>query len=101
MGVCPSLRPCVLISLTSSQVQLLNMEHNPDIMLLAARAMTFMADALPASCSIIMRHGAVPIFCARLLTIEYIDLAEQSLQVRDRLMQSPSPLWMTDDLSCA
>ena len=58
------------------------MEHNPDIMLLAARAMTFMADALPASCSIIVRHGAVPIFCARLLTIEYIDLAEQSLQVR-------------------
>ena len=66
-----------------AQVGLLNAEHNPDMMLLAARALTFMADAMPASCSAIARHGAVPIFCARLLTIEYIDLAEQSLQVCD------------------
>ncbi len=51
-------------------------------MLLAARALTFLADVLPSSCSSIVRHGAVPAFCARLLTIEYIDLAEQSLQVR-------------------
>lgn len=50
-------------------------------MLLAARAITFLADVLPSSCSSIVRHGAVPAFCARLLTIEYIDLAEQSLQV--------------------
>ena len=63
------------------QVQQLNAEHNPDIMLLAARALTFMADVMPASCSAIVRNGAVPIFCARLMTIEYIDLAEQSLQV--------------------
>lgn len=53
-------------------------------MLLAARALTFLADVLPSSCSSIVRHGAVPAFCARLLTIEYIDLAEQSLQVRPR-----------------
>lgn len=51
-------------------------------MLLAARALTYLADVLPSSCSSIVRHGAVPAFCARLLTIEYIDLAEQSLQVR-------------------
>lgn len=67
------------------QVQLLGMEHNPDVMLLAARALTFMADVLPASCGAIVRHGAVPAFCARLLTIEYIDLAEQSLQALDKL----------------
>ncbi|GAX77476.1 hypothetical protein CEUSTIGMA_g4920.t1 [Chlamydomonas eustigma] len=66
-------------------VQLLNMEHNPDMMLLAARAMTFMADAMPVSCAIIARHGAIPVFCARLLTIEYIDLAEQSLQALQKL----------------
>ena len=63
------------------QVHLLNSEANPDIMLLAARALTFLADVLPSSCAAIVRHGAVPAFCARLLTIEYIDLAEQSLQV--------------------
>ena len=67
------------------QVQLLNSEHNPDVMLLAARAITFLADVLPSSCSSIVRHGAVPVFCARLLTIEYIDLAEQSLQVNSFL----------------
>lgn len=67
------------------QVQLLGMEHNPDMMLLAARALTFMADVLPSSCGAIVRHGAVPAFCARLLTIEYIDLAEQSLQALDKL----------------
>ncbi len=65
-----------------AQVHLLNSEHNADIMLLAARALTFLADVLPSSCSAIVRHGAVPAFCARLLTIEYIDLAEQSLQAR-------------------
>jgi E3 ubiquitin-protein ligase TRIP12 len=67
------------------QVQLLGMEHNPDIMLLAARALTFMADVLPASCGAIVRHGAVQAFCERLLTIEYIDLAEQSLQALEKL----------------
>lgn len=48
---------------------------------MAARVLTFLADVLPQSCGAIVRHGAVPAFCARLLNIEYIDLAEQSLQV--------------------
>lgn len=43
------------------QVQLLNMEHNPDVMLLAARCLTFMADVLPTSCGSIVRHGAVQV----------------------------------------
>lgn len=69
---------------SSPQVQLLGAEHNPDIMLLAARALTYMAD-VPGLTSSIVRHGAVPAFCARLLTIEYIDLAEQSLQALEKL----------------
>ena len=63
------------------QVSFLGYEHNPDLMLLAARALTFLADVFPPAAAAIIRHGAVPAFCARLLTIEYIDLAEQSLQV--------------------
>ena len=63
------------------QVGFLGYEHNPDLMLLAARALTFLADVFPPAGGAIIRHGAVPAFCARLLTIEYIDLAEQSLQV--------------------
>jgi E3 ubiquitin-protein ligase TRIP12 len=42
-------------------VQLLGMEHNPDVMLLAARCLTFMADVMPASCGAIVRHGAVQV----------------------------------------
>ena len=66
-------------------VRFLNMEHNPDVMLLAARALTNLADVFPPSCSYIIRHGAVDAFCARLLSIEYIDLAEQSLQALEKL----------------
>lgn len=69
---------CVLLG----QTNLLNAEHSPDMMLLAARALTFLADVMPSSCTAIVRYGAVPAFCARLLTVEFIDLAEQSLQVR-------------------
>ena len=60
-------------------------KHNPDVMLLAARALTNLADVFPPACSYIIRHNAVPAFCARLLTIEYIDLAEQSLQALEKL----------------
>lgn len=51
-------------------------------MLLAARSLTFLADVLPTCCGTIVRNGAVPALCERLLNIEYIDLAEQSLQVQ-------------------
>eukprot|EP00887_Chlorella_sp_A99_P008099 scaffold12.g8099.t1 len=66
-------------------VNFLGYEHNPDLMLLAARALTFLADVSPPAASAIIRHGAVPAFCARLLSIEYIDLAEQSLQALEKL----------------
>ena len=68
-------------------VNLMQMEHNPDCMLLAARALTSMADIMPNSRGAIVHHGALPAFCSRLLTIEYIDLAEQSLQALEKLSQ--------------
>ncbi|KAL3701580.1 hypothetical protein R1sor_019602 [Riccia sorocarpa] len=66
-------------------VGLLNYEYNPDMMLLAARALTHLCDVLPSSCAAVVHYGAVPCFCARLLTIEYIDLAEQSLQALEKI----------------
>lgn len=75
---------CLCTVCPALQVQLLGAEHNPDIMLLAARALTFLAD-VPGLTSSIVRHAAVPAFCSRLLTIEYIDLAEQSLQALEKL----------------
>ncbi|WOL09703.1 E3 ubiquitin-protein ligase [Canna indica] len=68
-------------------VGLLNHDSNPDIMLLAARALTHLCDVLPSSCSAVVHYGAVPCFCARLLTIEYMDLAEQSLQALKKISQ--------------
>ncbi|GAB2291950.1 E3 ubiquitin-protein ligase upl3 [Dionaea muscipula] len=68
-------------------VGLLNHESNPDIMLLAARAITHLVDVLPSSCSAVVHYGAVSCFCARLLTIEYMDLAEQSLQALKKISQ--------------
>ena len=64
------------------QVNLLNSERSDDITILSARSLTFLADVLPSSAATIVRHGAVPALCARLLAVEDIDLAEQSLQVK-------------------
>ncbi|XP_077246615.1 E3 ubiquitin-protein ligase UPL3-like [Tasmannia lanceolata] len=68
-------------------VGLLNHESNADIMLLAARALTHLCDVLPSSCAAVVHYGAVSCFCARLLTIEYMDLAEQSLQALKKISQ--------------
>ncbi|KAH7574896.1 hypothetical protein JRO89_XS02G0018700 [Xanthoceras sorbifolium] len=68
-------------------VGLLNHESNPDIMLLAARALTHLCDVLPSSCAAVVHYGAVTCFVARLLTIEYMDLAEQSLQALKKISQ--------------
>ncbi|KAJ6365324.1 hypothetical protein OIU76_030159 [Salix suchowensis] len=68
-------------------VVLLNNESNPDIMLLAARAITHLCDVLPSSCAAVVHYGAVSCFVARLITIEYMDLAEQSLQALKKISQ--------------
>uniref|UniRef100_A0A5B6ZSG6 HECT-type E3 ubiquitin transferase n=1 Tax=Davidia involucrata TaxID=16924 RepID=A0A5B6ZSG6_DAVIN len=68
-------------------VRLLNHESNPDIMLLAARALTHLCDVLPSSCAAVVQYGAVSCLVARLLTIEYMDLAEQSLQALKKISQ--------------
>jgi hypothetical protein len=54
-----------------------------------SRGVAFLVDAWsvvatwPQAAASIVRNGAVELFCQRLLTIEYIDLAEQSLLVGD------------------
>ncbi|ONK74959.1 uncharacterized protein A4U43_C03F11860 [Asparagus officinalis] len=58
-------------------VRLLNHESNADIILLATRALTNLYDVLPSSYAAVVHYGVVPCFCARLLTIEYMNLAEQ------------------------
>ncbi|GAM27040.1 hypothetical protein SAMD00019534_102150 [Acytostelium subglobosum LB1] len=66
-------------------VNMLGAEHNPDMMLMACRALSNMIEALPGSVSAVVNHGAVGVLCAKLLSIEYIDLAEQSLQTLEKI----------------
>lgn len=56
-------------------------EENPDIMLLACRCIANLMEALPASTANVVYGGAVPVLCAKLLEIHFIDLAEQALSV--------------------
>ncbi|CAA0807744.1 E3 ubiquitin-protein ligase UPL3 [Striga hermonthica] len=82
-----SLRSFSYDSFVPVLVGLVNYESNPNIMLLAARALTHLVDVVPSSCGEVVRYGAVPCFVARLLSIEYMDLAEQSLQALKRISE--------------
>lgn len=66
-------------------VRLAGSEGNPDVMLLAIRAITYLCDVMPRSADAIVRHGALPVLCGRLLSIEYLDVAEQSLQALEKI----------------
>jgi E3 ubiquitin-protein ligase TRIP12 len=58
-------------------VNLAKHESNPEIMLLAIRAITYICDVYPRSSNFLIRHDAVPALCQRLMAIEYSDVAEQ------------------------
>jgi len=72
-------------SFAPALINLLNMDYNPEMMILAGRALSNMIEALPSSVSSVINHGAVPMLCSKLLSIEYIDLAEQSLQTLEKI----------------
>jgi len=54
-------------------------------MLLACRCLSNLVEALPQAGAIIIDNGAAPILTAKLLNIEYIDLAEQALTTMEKL----------------
>lgn len=61
---------------------MLNGEENlMEMMLLACRCLANLMEALPGSSHSVVANGAVPVLCAKLLEIQYIDLAEQTLSV--------------------
>lgn len=72
-----SLSSLMVDSFSPILVQLARHESNPDIMLLAIRAITYLCDVSPRSTGFLARHDAVPALCQRLLAIEYLDVAEQ------------------------
>lgn len=56
-------------------------DDNPDTMLLACRCLSNLMEAMPAALGSVVYGGAVPVLCAKLIEIQYIDVAEQSLMV--------------------
>lgn len=79
-------------SFVTELVKILNNDYNPELMLLAARALTQLCDVLPTSCNLLVNQGAVPYFCGILQSIQYIDVAEQSLQALFKISREhPGP----------
>ncbi|KAL0555512.1 hypothetical protein IC582_009460 [Cucumis melo] len=74
-------------SLSIILVNLVKLDSDSDIVLLALRALTYLCDAYPRASSFIVRHGGVPAFCKRLGAIEYSDVAEQCFQALEKISQ--------------
>lgn len=66
----------------ASVVDLYGEETGVEMMLLACRCLANLMEALPGSSHSVVHAGAVPVLCSKLLEIQYIDLAEQTLSVR-------------------
>ncbi|XP_020672112.1 E3 ubiquitin-protein ligase UPL4 isoform X2 [Dendrobium catenatum] len=65
-------------------------------MLLAIRAIIYLCDVMPRAADAIVRHGALSVLHGRLLLIEYLDVAEQSLQALENLSRKqPVPCLQT------
>lgn len=56
-------------------------ESNVQMMLLACRCLANLMEALPGSAHSVVYAGAVPVLCSKLMEIQYIDLAEQTMSV--------------------
>ncbi|CAH2074396.1 unnamed protein product [Thlaspi arvense] len=84
-GTEDSLSSSMADKLSPMLVRLAKHESNADIMLLAIRAITYLCDVYPPSVAFLVRHETIPALCQRLLTIEYLDVAEQCLQALEKI----------------
>jgi len=62
-------------------------EQNVQMMLLACRCLANLMEALPGSSHSVVYAGAVPVLCSKLLEIQYIDLAEQTLSTLEKISE--------------
>ncbi|KAB8346105.1 hypothetical protein FH972_023153 [Carpinus fangiana] len=60
-------------------------EENPEMMLLACRCIANLMEALPSSTAAVVYNGAVPVLLQSLLSIQYMDLAEQALITLEKI----------------
>ncbi|PIA38680.1 hypothetical protein AQUCO_02700123v1 [Aquilegia coerulea] len=56
-------------------------ENNPDVILLSVRCITYLCE----SSENLLHHDVIPVLCARLMNIEYLDVAEQCLQALEKI----------------
>lgn len=82
LSFCPDSSVSGLMADTLSPilVKLARHESNPNIMLLAIRAITYLCDVHSRSSGFLVRHDAIPALCQRLTAIDYGDVAEQVCQ---------------------
>jgi len=57
-------------------------DENLEAQVLACRCLANLMEALPGVAHTVVYHGAIPVLCSKLISISYIDLAEQTLSVR-------------------
>lgn len=75
-------------------------ENDVQMMLLACRCLANLMEALPGSAHSVVAAGAVPILCAKLKDIQYIDLAEQTLSTLEKISEEvPSSIVREGGLS--
>jgi E3 ubiquitin-protein ligase TRIP12 len=65
----------------SRLLELSNYELNPNIMILACRCLSNLLEAWPPSANAIVFQNGIEALCSKLITIEYIDLAETAIEV--------------------
>ena len=78
----------------------LRKDYNGELMLLAARCLTYMIDALPVSVMAISTGDGVPILLSKLREITDVELAEQCLTCIDKIAsEAPSVILNADGIS--
>ncbi|KAJ0408858.1 hypothetical protein ATCC90586_007956 [Pythium insidiosum] len=72
-------------------VRLIETPPSLEVLLLAARALVAMLDLLPTTAvSRAVADGIVPAVCAKLLELEFMDVAELAFQILDRVVRAAS-----------
>eukprot|EP01105_Mastigella_eilhardi_P018724 TRINITY_DN435_c0_g1_i1.p1 TRINITY_DN435_c0_g1~~TRINITY_DN435_c0_g1_i1.p1 ORF type:complete len:1502 (+),score=362.71 TRINITY_DN435_c0_g1_i1:242-4507(+) len=66
-------------------LNIIEMGIDPTMMLYACRALTNLVVAAPGCAGALLGHGAAKVLCERLLTLEYIDVAEQCIKALEKL----------------
>ncbi|KAG8989607.1 Ubiquitin fusion degradation protein 4 [Tulasnella sp. JGI-2019a] len=75
-------------------------DESLEAQMLACRCLANLMEALPGCAHTVVYHGAVPVLCSKLIEIQYIDLAEQTLSTLEKISEEyPSAIVREGGLS--